>query len=93
MTPDRRGSLLSFLHAVHRRPGMYTGADAGNYGAHMDRLEMLISGYIQAVLVHGIQDPGVDLYAEFAPCLEIPPSKDENRLISAARGGARFRLA
>jgi hypothetical protein len=65
MTSDRRGSLLDFLRVIQLRPGMYTGAAAGDYGAHFDRLEMLISGYRQAVMVHGVQDEGTDLYAEF----------------------------
>jgi hypothetical protein len=70
MTSDRRPSLLDFLRAIQLRPGMYTGAAAGDFGAHFDRLEMVISGYQQAVIVHGVQDVGVDLYAEFAAYLE-----------------------
>jgi hypothetical protein len=70
MTSDRRGSLLNFLRVIQLRPGMYTGAAVGDYGAHFDRLEMLICGYQHAVMVHGVHDSGVDLYAEFSSYLE-----------------------
>jgi hypothetical protein len=70
MTSDRRGSLLNLLPLIQLRPGMYTGAAAGDYSAHLDRLEMLIAGYLQAVVTHDIRDEGVELYLELGPYLE-----------------------
>jgi hypothetical protein len=48
---------------------MYTGVDSFDRTAQLDRVELLIAGYKQAVMFHGVQDPGVDAYSGFGEYL------------------------
>jgi len=49
---------------------MYTGVDSADRGAQLDRIELLIAGYTQAVMFHGVRDSGVDAYSGFGEYLE-----------------------
>jgi hypothetical protein len=60
-----RASLMHWLDLVQMRPGMYLAASAPDFGAMLERLEMLIAGYQLAVEAHDARDPGVDLYLSF----------------------------
>jgi hypothetical protein len=68
--PSSSHSLFQYLDAIHARPGMYTGVDSTDRGAQLDRMELLIHGYMQAVLVHRVRDLGVDRYGGFSDYLE-----------------------
>lgn len=70
LLPSSSHSLFQYLDAIHARPGMYTGVDSADRGAQLDRIELLIGGYMQAVLVHSVRDPGVDKYCGFSEYLE-----------------------
>jgi hypothetical protein len=62
-------SLFRYLDAIRQRPGMYTGADSHDWSGHLDRIEMLVAGYLQAVMVHGVRDRGMDVYCGFSEYL------------------------
>jgi hypothetical protein len=63
-------SLLQRLDLIRMRPGMYLGANAPNHGVMLDRLDTWIVGYSEAIRVHQIRDPGVELYESFWQFLE-----------------------
>ena len=63
-------SLLERLDLIRMRPGMYLGANAPNHGVMLDRLDTWIVGYSEAVRVHRIRDPGLELYESFWQFLE-----------------------
>jgi hypothetical protein len=48
---------------------MYTGVESSDWSAHLDRVEMLMAGYSQAIVMHGVRDSGVDIYAGFSEYL------------------------
>jgi hypothetical protein len=83
-------SMLNLLSLVQKRPVMYVGAADSARGAQLDRLETLIAGYSLAVTWHGLDDPGLKLYGEFAPYLEERFAWDLNRgPIRAIRNATR----
>jgi hypothetical protein len=58
------------LSMVEKRPVMYLGVAESERGIQLDRVEMLISGYIWALRLHGLSDPGFDLFETFPAYLE-----------------------
>src|SRR5204863_2422201 len=63
-------SLLPRLDLIRLRPGLYLGVVPPHFGAMLDRLDTWIVGYSEAVMAHGIRDPGLDLYSSFWQFLE-----------------------
>jgi hypothetical protein len=62
---DTASKFLSFLSKVHQRPGMYVGGMDADYATQLDRLEMLIHGYLIALRSHQIEDVGAAAYGAF----------------------------
>ena len=63
-------SLIARLDLIRRRPGLYLSVGPPNHGAMLERLDTWIVGYTEAVRVHQIRDPGVELYSTFWQFLE-----------------------
>jgi hypothetical protein len=70
--PDRASSrsLLKRLDLIRARPAMYLGVGPPNYGAMLDRLDTWIVGYSEAIRLHQISDPGIEVYLMFVHFLE-----------------------
>src|SRR5262249_1044875 len=83
-------SLLNLLNLVQKSPAMYVGAMDSAGGVQLDRLEVLIAGFLFAGAWDGLDDPGVDLYNDFSPYLERRFAWNLNRgPIRAIRDAAR----
>jgi len=68
--PPNPASLIFRLDLIRRRPGLYLGVGPPNHAAMLERLDTWIVGYTEAVRVHQIRDPGIELYESFWPFLE-----------------------
>ncbi len=63
--PAPNPSLFGVLAAIQQRPGMYVGGSDADYATQLDRLDMLIQGYLIALRSHQIEDDGAAAYRAF----------------------------
>jgi len=56
---------MARLALIRAKPGLYLGVGPPHFATMLERLDTWIVGYSEAVRVHQIRDPGVDLYSSF----------------------------